>query len=201
MEADALISWTRPQAVDDLDAKASSLPNRVHWWHNRGRITVAAGVQAPDLGAGGGLHHRRRVPADEPHPTPRLLAVGHRQPASRRIAAQRGLARTQGRDRTARRRPADRPASVRLFPIVKAWRARYRNGVCFNREHWFALPLAHRRIIRLNAIEHSQFLWLPIDKALDLASSWTNREAMRLLASLQQSSLLAQPDPERRSVA
>jgi|GEM_PF-513877 len=79
----------------------------------------------------------------------------------------------------------------RLFPIVKAWRARYRNGVCFNREHWFALPLAHRRIIHLNKIEHSQFLWLPIDKALDLASSWTNREAMRLLASLQQSSVLA----------
>jgi dATP pyrophosphohydrolase len=79
----------------------------------------------------------------------------------------------------------------RLFPIVKAWRARYRTGVCFNREHWFALPLAHRRIIHLNAIEHSQFLWLPIDKALDLASSWTNREAMRLLASLQQASVLA----------
>jgi dATP pyrophosphohydrolase len=79
----------------------------------------------------------------------------------------------------------------RLFPIIKAWRARYRNGVCFNREHWFALPLAHRRIIHLNADEHSQCLWLPLDKALDLASSWTNREAMRLLASLQQASILA----------
>ena len=79
----------------------------------------------------------------------------------------------------------------RLFPIIKAWRARYRNGVCFNREHWFALPLAHRRIIHLNAEEHNQCLWLPIDKALDMASSWTNREAMRLLASLQQSLILA----------
>ena len=79
----------------------------------------------------------------------------------------------------------------RLFPIIKAWRERYRDGVCFNREHWFALRLPYRRIIRLNPSEHSQCLWLPIDRALELASSWTNREAMRLLASLQQSSGLA----------
>ncbi|MCF7985228.1 MAG: dihydroneopterin triphosphate diphosphatase [Thiohalocapsa sp.] len=72
----------------------------------------------------------------------------------------------------------------RLFPIVRAWRARYAKGVCFNREHWFALRLPSRRIIRLDSAEHSQCLWLPLDKALKLASSWTNREAMRLLASL-----------------
>ncbi|ESQ15444.1 MAG TPA: dihydroneopterin triphosphate diphosphatase [Chromatiaceae bacterium] len=71
----------------------------------------------------------------------------------------------------------------RLFPIVNAWRRRYAAGVCFNREHWFALPLAHRRIIRLNPAEHSQCLWLPIGKALELASSWTNREALRLLTT------------------
>ena len=74
----------------------------------------------------------------------------------------------------------------RLFPIIQAWRARYRDGVCFNREHWFALRLPYRRIIHLNPAEHSQCLWLPIDKALELANSWTNREAMRLLAGLQQ---------------
>ena len=73
----------------------------------------------------------------------------------------------------------------RLFPIVRAWRARYANGVCFNREHWFALQLPNRRIIRLNPAEHSQCVWLTLDKALQLASSWTNREAMRLLAALQ----------------
>lgn len=75
----------------------------------------------------------------------------------------------------------------RLFPIIKAWRARYRDGVCFNREHWFAVRLSHRRVIHLNPTEHSQFLWLPIDKALALAGSWTNRDAMRLLVSMQQS--------------
>lgn len=77
----------------------------------------------------------------------------------------------------------------RLFPIVRAWRDRYAKGVCFNREHWFALRLPNRRIIRLDPAEHSQCLWLPLDKALKLASSWTNREAMRLLASLSQPSL------------
>jgi dATP pyrophosphohydrolase len=76
----------------------------------------------------------------------------------------------------------------RLFPIIKAWRARYRDGVCFNREHWFALRLPYRRIIHLNPAEHSQCVWLPIDRASRLASSWTNRDAMRLLASLQQAS-------------
>jgi hypothetical protein len=38
-------------------------------------------------------------------------------------------------------------------------------------------------MIQLDPSEHSAHLWLPIDKALDLASSWTNREAMRLLAA------------------
>jgi dATP pyrophosphohydrolase len=71
----------------------------------------------------------------------------------------------------------------RLFPIVRAWRKRYAQGVCFNREHWFALCLPQRRIIRLDPGEHSVHLWLPLDKALDLAGSWTNRDAMRLLAA------------------
>lgn len=75
----------------------------------------------------------------------------------------------------------------RLFPIVQAWRHRYAQGVCFNREHWFALPLPHRRIIRLNAAEHGQYVWLTLDKALQLAGSWTNREAMRLIAAMGQS--------------
>ncbi|NBC48451.1 MAG: dihydroneopterin triphosphate diphosphatase [Gammaproteobacteria bacterium] len=74
----------------------------------------------------------------------------------------------------------------RLFPIIKTWRQRYAQGVCFNREHWFALRLPYRRHIRINPTEHTEVLWLPLDKALELAGSWTNREAMRLLAMLFQ---------------
>jgi dATP pyrophosphohydrolase len=72
----------------------------------------------------------------------------------------------------------------RLFPIIKPWRKRYAKGVCFNREHWFAMPLPTRRLVRLNPREHSQVVWLPLEKALELASSWTNREAIRLVAQL-----------------
>jgi dATP pyrophosphohydrolase len=43
--------------------------------------------------------------------------------------------------------------------------------------------LPHRRIIRLDPGEHSAHLWLPIDKAVELAGSWTNRDAMRMLAT------------------
>ncbi|TVQ93471.1 MAG: dihydroneopterin triphosphate diphosphatase [Chromatiaceae bacterium] len=67
----------------------------------------------------------------------------------------------------------------RLFPIVRAWRRRYAPGVCFNREHWFVLPLPGRRLIRLNPREHSACVWLPLERALALASSWTNRAAIR----------------------
>lgn len=74
----------------------------------------------------------------------------------------------------------------RLFPIIHPWRKRYAKGICFNREHWFALRLPYRRHVRINVAEHSQVLWLPLEKALDLAGSWTNREAMRLSAMLCQ---------------
>ncbi len=71
----------------------------------------------------------------------------------------------------------------RLFPIVRAWRSRYRKGHCFNREHWFALGLPGRRLIRLNSAEHSHYRWLDLRGALSLVSSQTNRDAMRLLAA------------------
>jgi dATP pyrophosphohydrolase len=71
----------------------------------------------------------------------------------------------------------------RLFPIIRAWRSRYRDGHCFNREYWFACALPGRRLIRLNALEHSRYRWLDLTKALELATSWTNRDAIRLLAS------------------
>jgi dATP pyrophosphohydrolase len=71
----------------------------------------------------------------------------------------------------------------RLFPIKPAWRSRYRPGVCFNREHWFALALPARRHIRLAPEEHSRYRWLPAEQAARLTGSWTNRDAIRLVAS------------------
>jgi dATP pyrophosphohydrolase len=68
-----------------------------------------------------------------------------------------------------------------IFPIVQPWRERYAPNVFSNREHWFSLPLTGRRLIRLNRQEHSEYHWLRMGKSLELASSWTNRKAIRQL--------------------
>ncbi|HPB75976.1 MAG TPA: dihydroneopterin triphosphate diphosphatase [Chromatiaceae bacterium] len=69
------------------------------------------------------------------------------------------------------------------FPIVPAWRARYAPEVHENLEHWFALVLPFRRLINLDAQEHRQYDWPRARAATFLASSWTNRQAIRLLDS------------------
>jgi dATP pyrophosphohydrolase len=69
-----------------------------------------------------------------------------------------------------------------LFPIVRAWRARYAPNVRFNREYWFALVLETRRMIRLNPAEHLEYRWLSGHHAAALASSWTNRDAILALS-------------------
>jgi dihydroneopterin triphosphate diphosphatase len=69
-----------------------------------------------------------------------------------------------------------------LFPILRAWRGRYAPNVRFNREYWFAFVLETRRIIRLNPDEHQEYRWLSALHAARLATSWTNRDAIRALA-------------------
>lgn len=69
------------------------------------------------------------------------------------------------------------------FPILPAWRARYAPEVHENLEHWFALVLPRRRLIRINPREHLELHWLPAPVAIRQASSWTNRKAIRLLDS------------------
>jgi dATP pyrophosphohydrolase len=67
------------------------------------------------------------------------------------------------------------------FPIIGPWRIRYAPGTRYNREYWFALRLRRRRKIRLNPREHAEYRWLRRPQALRLASSWSNRRAIRLL--------------------
>ena len=67
----------------------------------------------------------------------------------------------------------------RLFPILPAWRGRYAPGVRFNWEHWFALCIPDRRLIRLSPAEHLEYRWVPAARAAALATSWTNRDAIR----------------------
>jgi dATP pyrophosphohydrolase len=69
------------------------------------------------------------------------------------------------------------------FSILPAWRSRYAPSARGNREHWFALPLVHRRIPRLKSDEHTAYCWLPWKAAERLASSWTNRDAIHYLSN------------------
>jgi len=64
------------------------------------------------------------------------------------------------------------------FPILPAWRSRYAPGVHYNLEHWFALLLPGRRLIRLDRREHRESRWLPAARAASMATSWTNRNAI-----------------------
>ncbi len=64
------------------------------------------------------------------------------------------------------------------FPIKPAWRSRYGPSAQNNREHWFALRLPGRRLVRLNSREHSEYFWLPWPEAARLVTSWTNRDAI-----------------------
>jgi dihydroneopterin triphosphate diphosphatase len=98
------------------------------------------------------------------------------------MAARREVCEETGLRSTSRVKALGR--TVR-FRIVPPWRARYAPGERFNTEHWFALDLPARRLIRLRGGEHRQYRWLPAVVAARRATSWTNREAIRLIFGLQ----------------
>jgi dATP pyrophosphohydrolase len=70
---------------------------------------------------------------------------------------------------------------TRRFPILPAWRARYAPGTEHNTEHLWYLELPERQRVTLNPAEHRAFRWLPLDLAIEAASSWTNREGLERL--------------------
>lgn len=80
------------------------------------------------------------------------------------------------------------------FAIPPKWRrVRYAPSVHYNREYWFALPLAHRRHVQLNPREHLEHLWVPAARAASLTGSWTNRLAIQHLSRLNGSGAIALP--------
>ncbi|MES9970340.1 MAG: dihydroneopterin triphosphate diphosphatase [Candidatus Thiodiazotropha sp.] len=74
-------------------------------------------------------------------------------------------------------------ACSETFPILPAWRSRYGPSVHVNREHWFAVMLPFRRQPRLDPGEHAEYRWVSYAQALQLATSWTNRKAIRYIFS------------------
>jgi dATP pyrophosphohydrolase len=64
------------------------------------------------------------------------------------------------------------------FPILPEWRARFAPDVTENIEHVWYLELPRPVSITLNPAEHSEYRWLPLEEALALVSSWSNRAAL-----------------------
>jgi dATP pyrophosphohydrolase len=68
------------------------------------------------------------------------------------------------------------------YAIYPQWRHRYAPGVTHNAEHVFGLRVGQRFVPRLAAREHSRWQWLSWRDAADVCFSWTNAQAIRLLA-------------------
>ncbi len=68
------------------------------------------------------------------------------------------------------------------FPILQRWRARYAPGVTHNTEHVFSLCVPAIVPARIAPDEHTAAGWLPWDEAAGKVFSWTNRDAIHLVA-------------------
>jgi dihydroneopterin triphosphate diphosphatase len=73
------------------------------------------------------------------------------------------------------------PAASR-FEIYAQWRHRFAPGVTHNVEHFFSLELRAPAPVRLAPAEHLAFAWLPWRDAAERCFSWSNRDAIRMLA-------------------
>jgi len=76
------------------------------------------------------------------------------------------------------------------YPIFLQWRHRYAPGVTSNREHVFGLCVPQPFTPRLAPREHTQSRWLDWRDAADACFSWTNAQAIRMLAEF--------PSPAKR---
>jgi dATP pyrophosphohydrolase len=68
------------------------------------------------------------------------------------------------------------------FDIFTEWRHRYAPGVTQNCEHVFSLCVPNRLAVRTAPGEHRDAVWLPWREAAARCFSWTNRDAILLLA-------------------
>ena len=68
---------------------------------------------------------------------------------------------------------------INRFSIHPAWRARYAPDVSENTEHVFRVALPVPCEVTMNPDEHLAYRWVPAQQAARLASSSTNRDAIR----------------------
>ena len=71
---------------------------------------------------------------------------------------------------------------MRTFEIYPQWRHRFAPGTTHNDEHMFSLEVPGTVPVRLAPDEHTAWIWLPWREAVEKCFSWTNRDAIELLA-------------------
>lgn len=71
---------------------------------------------------------------------------------------------------------------MRTFDIYPQWRHRFAPGATMNDEHMFSLEVAGVVPVRLAPGEHTAWQWVPWAEAVERCFSWTNREAIRMIA-------------------
>jgi len=69
------------------------------------------------------------------------------------------------------------------FEIYPQWRHRFAPGTTHNTEHVFSLELPGRMSVVLAPDEHVASRWLPWREAAVQCFSWSNRDAIRIVAS------------------
>ena len=68
------------------------------------------------------------------------------------------------------------------FEIFAEWRYRYAPGVTHNTEHVFSLEVPDGQAVRIAPEEHLDYCWLPWQQAAEKCFSWSNRDAIVMLA-------------------
>jgi dATP pyrophosphohydrolase len=66
----------------------------------------------------------------------------------------------------------------RAFTIDPRWRDRYAPGVTEDVEFEWHCRLPAKSDITIDTLEHSEYRWFPLDRAIEAVWSWTNREAL-----------------------
>jgi len=79
------------------------------------------------------------------------------------------------------------------FEIYAHWRHRFAPGVTHNVEHVFALELPAAQAVTLAPEEHTAFEWMPWRRAAARCFSWSNRDAIRMLAEFRAGAPEASP--------
>ena len=96
------------------------------------------------------------------------------------VAAARELREETGVDLPAS--SLDRWNVAYTFEIFAQWRHRFAPGTTHNVEHAFSVELPAQRPVALSADEHTAYRWLPWRDAVERCFSWSNRDAIRILA-------------------